>query len=226
MELPEVMRIRVTADGPYEVVGSVPLEVQTIVTNRRGESIDWRKSGEFEVAETYHLCRCGGSLSKPFCDGSHLENGFDGAESASREPYLKQADTQRGPTLDLTDNTSLCAFARFCDPEGQVWNLVEQEGDAAAKLTIGEAGLCPSGRLVAWNKKSDALEPRFDPSIGLIEDPKLGVSGPIWVRGEIPIESSDGEQYEVRNRVTLCRCGASSNKPFCDGSHASIRFKA
>ena len=30
--------------------------------------------------------------------------------------------------------------------------------------------------------------------------------------------------YEGRNRVTLCRCGASSNKPFCDGSHASVKF--
>ncbi|MGH9998927.1 MAG: CDGSH iron-sulfur domain-containing protein [Nitrosopumilaceae archaeon] len=35
---------------------------------------------------------------------------------------------------------------------------------------------------------------------------------------------TDGTQYEKRNRVTLCRCGASSNKPFCNGSHASIKF--
>ncbi|UCF09264.1 MAG: CDGSH iron-sulfur domain-containing protein, partial [Thermoplasmata archaeon] len=43
--------------------------------------------------------------------------------------------------------------------------------------------------------------------------------GPIWVRGRIPIESADGHIYEIRNRVTLCRCGWSSNKPFCDSSH-------
>ena len=35
----------------------------------------------------------------------------------------------------------------------------------------------------------------------------------------------DGFAYEVRNRVTLCRCGASKNKPFCDGSHAAIKFR-
>ena len=51
-----------------------------------------------------------------------------------------------------------------------------------------------------------------------------GVSGPIWVRGGIPVVAADGHAYEIRNRVTLCRCGASSNKPFCDGSHASIKF--
>jgi CDGSH-type Zn-finger protein len=46
------------------------------------------------------------------------------------------------------------------------------------------------------------------------------------VRGGIAVVSADGEQYEVRNRMTLCRCGASSNKPFCDGTHASIKFQA
>ena len=39
------------------------------------------------------------------------------------------------------------------------------------------------------------------------------------------VVAKDGHRYEVRNRVTLCRCGASKNKPFCDGSHAAIEFK-
>jgi hypothetical protein len=81
--------------------------------------------------------------------------------------------------------------------------------------------------LVAWDKRAkQAFEPVFDPSIGLVEDPQMGVSGPIWVRGGIPVESADGTPYEVRNRLTLCRCGASNNKPFCDGTHASTGFKA
>ncbi|MFE2733740.1 CDGSH iron-sulfur domain-containing protein [Streptomyces sp. NPDC059349] len=45
------------------------------------------------------------------------------------------------------------------------------------------------------------------------------------MRGGIPVTAADGTPYEVRNRVTLCRCGASRNKPFCDGTHASIGFK-
>jgi CDGSH-type Zn-finger protein len=69
------------------------------------------------------------------------------------------------------------------------------------------------------------VENKLPPSIGLVEDPALGCSGPLWVMGGIRIESSDGTPYEVRNRVALCRCGASVNKPFCNGSHASIRFR-
>jgi CDGSH-type Zn-finger protein len=47
----------------------------------------------------------------------------------------------------------------------------------------------------------------------------------LWVRGGIRVESEDGTPYERRNRMTLCRCGKSANMPFCNGSHASIKFK-
>jgi hypothetical protein len=84
---------------------------------------------------------------------------------------------------------------------------------------VEEAGDCPSGRLVVWDKRGKAIEPVYEPSIGLVWDSQAGKAGPIWVRGGIPIESADGTTYEIRNRVTLCGCGKSSNKPFCDGSH-------
>ncbi|MGZ8637173.1 MAG: CDGSH iron-sulfur domain-containing protein [Actinomycetota bacterium] len=45
-----------------------------------------------------------------------------------------------------------------------------------------------------------------------------------WVRGGVPVVSEDGRGYEVRNRQTLCRCGHSANKPFCDGSHRRVGF--
>jgi hypothetical protein len=51
-----------------------------------------------------------------------------------------------------------------------------------------------------------------------------GLSGPLWVHGGIGVIGADGFAYEVRNRVALCRCGASRNKPFCDGSHVSTGF--
>ncbi|MFI6320212.1 CDGSH iron-sulfur domain-containing protein [Nonomuraea sp. NPDC050556] len=218
------MRISVTENGPYEVSGGVPLAVQEIVADEAGESVSWREGRAFPGKASYALCRCGQSGNKPFCDGSHATTGFDGTETATREPYLSQAGEQDGPDLTLTDAEPLCAFARFCDYGGQIWNLVEEPGQA--DLVEREAANCPSGRLVAWRlAERQALEPELPPSIGLVEDPAQGVSGPLWVRGGVTVTAADGTEYERRNRVTLCRCGASRNKPFCDGSHAAVGFK-
>ena len=219
-------RITVTKNGPYSVSMAVPLTRQVIEADAEGQSREWREGASLDVEAAYRLCRCGASSTKPFCDGTHARIKFDGTETASRASYLDQARELDGPAMVLTDAEALCAFARFCDPDGQVWNLIEHTdtSDGRAKVKH-EAGHCPGGRLVAWDKPAKAAyEPSFAPSIGLIEDPKLEVSGPIWVRGGIAIESADGTPYELRNRVTLCRCGASSNKPYCDGSHASIKF--
>ncbi|HUD84426.1 MAG TPA: CDGSH iron-sulfur domain-containing protein [Candidatus Saccharimonadales bacterium] len=216
-------KIEIVKDGPYLVSGSLPLGEQWIVTNTEGESLEYKDGKKYPTAAKYALCRCGHSANKPFCDGTHAKVKFDGAETASRQPYLEQAVTIEGPTMLLTDAEKLCAFARFCDPKGQVWNLVQQpDSPEVRRLVEHEAGHCPSGRLVAWDRKTGKpIEPKFEPSLGLIEDTAKHVSGPIWVRGGIPVVSADGKAYEVRNRMTLCRCGLSANKPFCDGAHAA-----
>lgn len=87
------------------------------------------------------------------------------------------------------------------------------------QIAIEEAANCPSGRLIVWDKNGHSVEPDLDPSIALVVLSGHGIVGPIWVRGGIPVESADGHLYQVRNRVTLCRCGKSKNKPFCDSSH-------
>lgn len=219
--------IRVTKDGPYLVTGDLPLAKATIGVNAEGESVRWEWGEEYRRQQQYALCRCGGSASKPYCDGTHAKNGFDGTETASRVPYREQAKLIEGPVMSLTDVDSLCAFARFCDPHGKVWTLVTQtDREEARNFFVRETCDCPSGRLVAWdNASGEPIEPPLAPSIGLIEDPVEDCSGPLWVRGGVQVVAADGYAYEVRNRVTLCRCGASSNKPFCDGSHAAIKFR-
>ena len=219
--------ITVTENGPYQVEGSIPLAKQTIVADEEGGSRDWQQGEPIQAPETYRLCRCGNSSNKPFCDNTHLKVRFDGTEVASREPYVEQVDVFEGPAMDLTDAQPLCASGRFCDPDGSIWRLIERTDDPRVrKLVERMAGNCPSGRLVVWDKSSgEPVEPKLDQSIGLVEDPVAGVSGPLWVRGGITIASADGQTYEVRNRVTLCRCGASNNKPFCDGSHITVGFQ-
>ena len=84
----------------------------------------------------------------------------------------------------------------------------QQDNPEAREIVKHEAGHCPAGRLVIWDKATGkAIEPEFEPSLGLIEDTEKKVSGPIWVRGGIPVVSADGKTYEIRNRLTLCRCG-------------------
>jgi CDGSH-type Zn-finger protein len=219
----EKVKIEILKDGPYLVSGGLPLSEQHIVTNEEGESLDYREGKKYPVQAQYWLCRCGHSGNKPFCDGTHKKVQFDGTETASREPYIQQAEAIEGPSVQLTDAENLCAFARFCDPKGRIWNLVKQTDDPETrKLVEYEAGHCPAGRLVVWDRKTGkAIEPKFEPSLGLIEDTAKQVRGPIWVRGGIPVVATDGQTYEIRNRMTLCRCGRSANKPFCDGSHAA-----
>ncbi len=213
-------RIKVTQNGPYLVSGSVPLAEQVICEDAEGQCHGWREGKEYAAQDRYALCRCGHSQHKPFCDGTHGKIQFDGTETASREPYSEQATEIAGSHLKLTDAEDLCAAARFCHRAGGTWTLtVRSRSPEARQAAIEEACECPSGRLVAWDKDGTPIEPDFEPSIGLVEDVPEGVAGPLWVRGGIPVESADGTPYEIRNRVTLCRCGKSSNKPFCDGSH-------
>lgn len=215
------MRIKITEDGPYTVTGGVPLMDQILVPDAEGFSTHWFKGKEYPLQQEYDLCRCGHSKTKPFCDLTHNEIFFDGTETASRESFEKQAEPKvTGPELELTEVVALCALARFCDRAGGVWDNTRASDDPQAKkIALQEVGDCPSGRLILRDKEENLIEPEFEPSIGLVIDPVTSQLGPIWVRGGIPIESSDGTVYEIRNRVTLCRCGESMNKPFCDGRH-------
>ena len=222
----EQPKIVVIEHGPYVVTGHVPLSVQVITPKRDVGSWEWKEPRSFETRDRYRLCRCGHSKTKPFCDGTHNEIGFDGTETATNAPFAQQAQTTDGPTLVLKDAESFCAGARFCDSYGSAWELVAtSDKKKQRELAIHEVQCCPSGRLVLRDKKTGRpLEPEHEPSIGLVQDPAKGRSGPLWVRGRIPVEGASGVRYEVRNRVTLCRCGASENKPFCDGSHLGAKF--
>jgi len=215
------VKIEVTKNGPYIVSGKVPIFEQIIIVDKDGIPIEWRKGKEYPPREKCGLCRCGQSQNKPYCDGSHIKAGFDGTEEADFEPFSKKAKIIEGPELNLADAEELCASARFCHREGEIWNLIPKTNEPRAKqVAIEEAQDCPSGRLVVYDKKDNQpIEPELEKSIGLIEDPQLSCSGPLWIRGGIPVKSANGQTYEVRNRVTLCRCGKSTIKPFCDSTH-------
>lgn len=220
--------IDILPNGPYLVYGSPHLQQEILETNE--ENIPWQyaKGDEYSTeSEPTALCRCGRSHNHPYCDGSHTTSDWDPTLTADNRPLLEEADLYDGPTVQLADNVEYCVHARICMAKGSVWRLTEDSGDPEARdLAIHESMYCPSGRLKLWDKyENKFFEPPLKPALGLIEDPQEQCSGPLWVKGGIPVNGPDGTPYEQRNRITLCRCGASGNKPFCDGSHVTVRFQ-
>jgi CDGSH-type Zn-finger protein len=216
-------RIRITRDGPYLASGDVPLVAADIVAGADGIADHWGPETPVPARERYALCRCGQSRHKPFCDGTHHQVKFDGTETADRTPFADQAESTVGPGLVLLDAPKLCAHAGFCEKAGGTWGLVERSDDPSARaLAVQAVHDCPAGRLVVKDGAGRVLEAGLRPSIVVVEDPHENASGPLWIRGNIPVESADGSVYEVRNRVTLCRCGRSAIKPLCDGAHLDV----
>ncbi|MCX5775993.1 MAG: CDGSH iron-sulfur domain-containing protein [Firmicutes bacterium] len=217
-------KIKIQKNGPYLVTGDVPLSEKNIVSN--GRTNEYQPGRELPQAAEYELCRCGHSKNAPFCDGSHKKAHFNGTETASRQTYDDRAEVQPGPGLSMKDDFR-CAFARFCHRNGRsVWELLDESNDPKLRdEAIKAAQECPAGRLVAIDTDGKDIEPHFSPSIEILQDSTNNVSGPIFVKGMIPIEAADGHIYEIRNRVTLCRCGESENKPFCDANHIPANYR-
>jgi len=214
-------KIQVTTNGPYMILDDIPLYRMIIKCNHTNIPSEWMIAEKLESQPNYALCRCGGTSNNPFCDGTHFKNKFIGTETSKNIPYEAMANPIEGPTLTLKDAPFLCASARFCHRNGDIWNQIAQTSEPPIKDNcIKNACACPSGRLTVVDKETGKIvEPKLDQAIGLIEDPSIGQPGPLWVRGGIPVHSAEGTLYEIRNRMTLCRCGKSTNKPFCDSTH-------
>jgi CDGSH-type Zn-finger protein len=220
-------RIIVNVDGPYLVLGGVPLVRRYPAKTIYGEPMEWDAVGvdgyDIPVEEgSYELCRCGQSKTMPFCDQTHKETGFNGELKGDRWLSAERRKSIQGSGFTLTDDGILCANAGFCGTRlTKVWKMIQRSDDPEVRARIQRmVESCPSGRLVAWTEDGQPLELEFHPSIAVVPD------GPFWVRGGIPIQAPDGFVYEVRNRVTLCRCGHSRNKPFCDGTHEQVKFSS
>jgi len=204
-------QISVTEDGPYVMEGRVE------IVSAEGNVVSTEGKG--------FLCRCGGSQNKPFCDGTHKKNGFSGTESADRGPISERRDAYAGNGITIYDDRSVCAHSAECtDRLPSVWKLetepwIDPEG-AGADPIAAAVRRCPSGALTyALGDDPATVEEDLEPGVRASKD------GPYHVRGGIQVTSSEGGDYEPRNRQTLCRCGASKNKPFCDGTHWHIGFK-
>lgn len=205
--VPAPRRISIRRNGPYVVAG-VPLRDADGTT--------------LETATTYELCRCGRSSTKPFCDETHEGIDFDGSETAARGDVGVRRQAFEGAEITIYDVRRLCAHAAVCtDNLPRVFDVTKPrwiDPDAAPPGDIaGVVGRCPSGALAyAMGDDPEPVEPHLEPGI------RCSRGASYVVTGGVEIVGADGRSYERRERVTLCRCGASRNKPFCDGSHDDV----
>ena len=213
--------IEVLAHGPYEVTGNVPLRPRHAVRTPRGESLAWSAEPEIEHPETYYLCRCGKSEHQPFCDGSHAFELFDGTETAATNTFDERAEHHEGPGIVVRVDHELCHHSTFCKYEAHSYfDLIPEAGTTrVVSELIAMVDRCPSGAL-AMEVNGQSVEPVLPCQISPIAD------GPLMLTGGVSVTRSDGVEMETLNRISLCRCGASENKPYCDGAHMSIGFKA
>ncbi len=193
--------------GPYLVKGPVMLK------DADGAPIDTKK--------VTALCRCGGSKNKPFCDGTHAEIGFSGAKSPERGP--DRLETYVGKDITIFDNRALCAHAGVCtDRLASVWRMGEEPwidpDGAAVDAIIATIQACPSGALGYARDGETSATAEQDPEIQVVR------GGPYRVVGAIGLKDAEWGEGASRDQYTLCRCGGSKNKPFCDGSHWDLDF--
>lgn len=220
-----VRRIVVRRNGPYVVYGSVPLVRKSQVVSEYGEPLTWQKGGELEARETYLLCRCGQSSNKPFCDATHAKVGFDGTETASTGSTIeRQIVYKNGTRIIVKRDFYLCVESGYCG--NRITNaeaMVDSTDDPQVRAQVmAMIEHCPSGSYTyALDTESGDIEPDLPQQIAVTTEitDEGPILGPLWVTGNIPVARADGQPFETRNRVTLCRCGLSGNKPLCDGMH-------
>jgi CDGSH-type Zn-finger protein len=215
--------IQTTENGPFLAHG-VTIRGADYVYAEDGAPMTWSFGDAFDVdGDTAALCRCGHSSNKPFCDGSHAGAEWDPSDAEQpSEGYEQRARRKESPTegYAMLDDTKLCMHAGLCATSKQsVWQMMPSTDDAEVRgQVIRMVEKCPSGRLSNVIDGSVA-EPALPAEVNVIP------GGPLWVTGGITVTNASGEPIETRNRVTLCRCGASESKPLCDGSHKDIGFE-
>jgi CDGSH-type Zn-finger protein len=221
-------RIVVLPDGPYLVYGGVPLRRKTkIVSPENDDALTWRTGPDLATEPTYALCRCGRSSAKPFCDGTHAFVGFDGTENAVGRPYRELQHVHDGIGISAQRVGELCIHAAFCiGATRPIAKMLDDTGDPDMRANImGRIDHCPSGSYTyALERGGETVEVDLPQAVSVLEE-EHGLASALWVTGGVPVHRADGTPLETRNRTTLCRCGHSSGKPLCDGTHREIGFR-
>ena len=136
----------------------------------------------------------------------------------------KKITTFPGREIDVAWDGRLCIHIAECgQAKGDLFVAGRQpwcQPDVATREEVrGIVERCPSGALSYVDKSGAAETAAAENTVS------VSCSGPLFARGDLRIEGAPEDMPGVRVRAALCRCGASKNKPFCDGSHEVAGFK-
>ncbi len=195
-----------TPDGPYVVK-----DLENFANQK----------GPIETKEAMALCRCGGSANKPFCDGTHAKIVFSSAKLEGR--VEDKRENYVGEKITIHDNRGICAHAGRCtDGLASVFRLKEEpwiHPDAAsADEIIATIQKCPSGALSYSVDDVEHRDRDGEPTIF------IAPNGPYVVSGGPDLVDTKHAEGTSNEHFTMCRCGGSKNKPFCDGTHWYNKF--
>jgi CDGSH-type Zn-finger protein/uncharacterized Fe-S cluster protein YjdI len=219
--------IKALPNGPYYLINDLQPKIVNNLLNSKGEPLG--------TITGVALCRCGQSKNRPFCDGTHSTIGFSSknetADKNDNSNIIIIKDIRRdytGKDITIHDNRRICSHAAECvnnlssvfkfgsrpwiDPDGAKFDDI-----------INTVRKCPSGAL---SYSIDGVEFR-DPKEQGIPTVTVLKNGPYHITGGVELIGDDIQfgQGASKEHYTLCRCGASENKPFCDGAHRKINFE-
>ena len=132
----------------------------------------------------------------------------------------------RGEHIVVTWEPAYCIHVKNClNAEPDVFNVTRRPwiliGAANAERIAQAVMSCPTGAL--HFRRVDGGEQEPVPPETTVQPQ---TNGPVFLRGNLKLMSATGEVIRADTRAALCRCGHSSNHPFCDGTHRAIKFQA
>lgn len=188
-----------------------------IVLSAEGEPFPVLRSAtgdEIRPEKTVYLCRCGASGNKPYCDGSHAAVGYSDANRCDRDALL----SAEAPGITVHFNRSICSGAGECVrnlPAVFVSGAKEwiRPAEAAVDQVIATVRRCPSGALTYSRDGQTVTRDEPDVSVRIVGN------GPYEITGPVEFDAPHWSRNASPTCFALCRCGKSSNAPFCDYSH-------